>query len=191
MSAMLEVFQANEAALRRYLQRHLRPGMDLEDSLQEAFLLAFKAEQAQKIANPRAFLFTVARNVALGELRRAGTSPIDRYESADRLLEIDGKADSSNDSSTIVDGQRKLIVLVQAIQSLPPRCREAFLLRRVDGLSFKSIAEQMAISPSAAEKHVALGLVRCKQALEAEGYSPEEFGASRSEGVPLVRFRQP
>lgn len=191
MSAMLEVFQANEAALRRYLQRHLRPGMDIEDSLQEAFLLAFKAEQAQEIANPRAFLFTVARNVALGELRRAGTSPIDRYESADRLLEIDGKADSSNDSSTIVDGQRKLIVLVQAIQSLPPRCREAFLLRRVDGLSFKSIAEQMAISPSAAEKHVALGLVRCKQALEAAGYSPEEFGASRSEGVPLVRFRQP
>lgn len=191
MSAMLEVFQANEAALRRYLQRHLRPGMDLEDSLQEAFLLAFKAEQAQKIANPRAFLFTVARNVALGELRRAGTSPIDRYESADRLLEINGNADSSNDSSNIVDGQRKLFVLVQAIQSLPPRCREAFLLRRVDGLSFKSIAEQMAISPSAAEKHVALGLVRCKQALEAEGYRPEEFGASRSEGVPLVRFRQP
>lgn len=191
MSAMLEVFQANEAALRRYLQRHLRPGMDLEDSLQEAFLLAFKAEQAQKIANPRAFLFTVARNVALGELRRAGTSPIDRYESADRLLEINGNADSSNDSSNIVDGQRKLFVLVQAIQSLPPRCREAFLLRRVDGLSFKSIAEQMAISPSAAEKHVALGLVRCKQALEAAGYRPEEFGASRSEGVPLVRFRQP
>lgn len=191
MSAMLEVFQANEAALRRYLQRHLRPGMDLEDSLQEAFLLAFKAEQREEISNPRAFLFTVARNVALGELRRAGASPIDPHESAERLLEINENAESSVDSSTIVDSQRKLIVLLKAIQSLPPRCREAFLLRRVDGLSFKSIAENMAISPSAAEKHVALGLVRCKQALEAAGYSPEEFGASRSEGTHIVRFRQP
>ena len=191
MSTMLEVFQANEAALRRYIQRHLRSGMDLEDSLQEAFLLAFKAEQREKISNPRAFLFTVARNVALGELRRAGASPIDRHESTERLLEINGNAESPIDSSTIVDGQRKLIVLVQAIQSLPPRCREAFLLRRVDGLSFKSIAENMAISPSAAEKHVALGLVRCKQALEAAGYSPEEFGASRSEGTHIARFRQP
>ena len=186
MSSVLSAFTENEAALRRFVRRHLGATGDLEDALQEAFLLAFKAEQNQNIINPKAFLFTVAKNIALGEHRREKASPIDRDQSFDQRSEALLGRDGAPDVPANLEGRRKLFILVQALLALPPRCREAFLLRRVDGLSFREIAAAMNISVSAAEKHVATGLLRCRRALLQAGYEPGEFGGSEKKAPPAT-----
>ena len=178
MSSVLDAFMENEASLRRFLRRHLGQQEDLEGALQESFLLAFRAEQSQNIVNPKAFLFTVAKNIALGEHRKARTSPIDRRGAFEQSNEVLLGQDGAADVPSHIEGHRKLFVLVKALLALPPRCREAFLLRRVDGLSFKDIAAAMDVSISAAEKHVATGLMRCRRALIQAGYEPNEFGAA-------------
>jgi RNA polymerase sigma factor (sigma-70 family) len=49
-----------------------------------------------------------------------------------------------------------------AIDALPSRCREAFVLNRIHGLSHEEVARQMGISRSAVEKHVMRGLHACR-----------------------------
>ena len=45
--------------------------------------------------------------------------------------------------------------LVRALEELPERTRDIFLMRRYEGLAYGDIAERLGISVSAIEKHVA------------------------------------
>ena len=67
MSRILEVYKGNKTALRQYLRRFVARAEDVEDIAQEAFLRAFAAESIKEIQSPKAFLFKVAKNVALNE----------------------------------------------------------------------------------------------------------------------------
>lgn len=186
MSEIFRVFEKHRAALRRVVRRHLGSHGDPDDVLQEAFLRAYGAELKRGVEQPKAFLFQVARNTALGELRRASASPMDGS--------VDPESDGLSthavaaDAADVLDGRRKLHAFTMAVLQLPPRCRRAFLLRRMEGLSYKQIANRMGISVSAAEKHVAAGLLRCHDYLTERGYEPSEFGRperpAQAEGRP-------
>jgi RNA polymerase sigma-70 factor (ECF subfamily) len=54
-----------------------------------------------------------------------------------------------------VNSQDELRELENTLQELPPLCRQAFLLRRVDGLSQKEVAEKLGISVKTVEKYMA------------------------------------
>ena len=193
MSEVFRVFEKHRAALRRVVRRHLgAAGEDADDVLQEAFLRAYGAELKRGVEQPKAFLFQVARNTALGARRRASASPIDGSvdPESDALSTQAARADqaTATDAAAVLDGRRKLHAFTMAVLQLPPRCRRAFLLRRMEGLSYKQIANRMDISVSAAEKHVATGLLRCHNYLTERGYEPSEFGRperpARAEGRP-------
>jgi RNA polymerase sigma-70 factor (ECF subfamily) len=176
------------AALRRVVCRHLgSQAGDPDDVLQEAFLRAYAAELKRRVEQPKAFLFQVARNTALGERRRAVASPIDGTVDLESSILPTHATDI--DATDVLEGRRKLHEFTMAVLQLPPRCRRAFLLRRIEGLSFKQIANRMGISVSAAEKHVATGLVRCHQYLVERGYEPSEFGRRKAEGTAPRRPR--
>ena len=51
--------------------------------------------------------------------------------------------------------------LLTAIQSLPPRCREAFMLYKFDGLSYAQIAAQMSISTRTVEMQLQIAMEAC------------------------------
>jgi DNA-directed RNA polymerase specialized sigma24 family protein len=53
------------------------------------------------------------------------------------------------------------------LQGLPAKAREALLLRKLDGLSYRDIASRLAVSVSSVEKYVASALLACYQALHA------------------------
>lgn len=55
-----------------------------------------------------------------------------------------------------------------AIDALPPRCREAFVLNRIHGLPHDEVARALGISRSMVEKHVMRGLHACRALLEDE-----------------------
>lgn len=174
VSEVYRMFEKHKAALRRVVGRYLVQGTDAEDILQEAFLRAYAAERKRGVEHPKAFIFQVARNTALGELRRSERSPIDGTVDFDpaTLSALATEADASD----VLEGRRKLHAFTMAVLQLPPRCRKAFLLRRIEGLSYKQIANRMGISVSAAEKHVAMGLLRCRDYLSRRGYEPSELG---------------
>ena len=174
MSRVLHAYIEHEAALRRFLSRFLSRAQDIEDVSQEAFLKAFAAEATQPVLAPKAFLFRIAKNLALNERARFGNSRTGPFEGGDEgAASIPSDAPSAEDQAM---AREKLSLFCEAISSLPPQCRQVFLLRKVQGLSQKEIARRTGVSVSTVEKHIALGLVRCSAYLERHGYGHDEQG---------------
>ena len=183
-TTILETYLQNEPALKRYLRRFIKSREGVDDLAQEAFLRAFAAESERSIISPKAFLFKVARNLALNELARqssATTQPLGDFEGQEVL----------EDSSQVavddaVDGRARIRVLARAVAALPPQCAKVFILRKMQGLSQKEIAARLDISVRTVENHVALGLVRCKAYMRAHGGASDQGGAVTRIAEPVA-----
>ena len=158
-------FTENESALKRFLERFLYNVHDVEDALQETFLQTWMIEKKQKIQLPKSYLFSVARNMAMKELRKK-TRHLNAY-----LLEINNNS-LMNNEPIMDDGfefGERLCLFEKALSTLSPQCRKVFVLRKVFGFSQKEIARRMKIAESTVEKHISNGLQRCNVYMRAYG----------------------
>jgi len=175
MSRILQAYLENQDALRRFISRFGPCAEEADDIAQETFLKGFAAEQITEIREPRAFLFRIAKNLALGELRTRRRAQTDKIEDfgGDGIL-VDERQALADEQ---LDANKKLAVLAMAVALLPPQCRRVFLMARVEGLRHKQIASRLNITVSNVEKLVAKGLLKCSRYLREQGYEPSEFGA--------------
>ena len=61
---------------------------------------------------------------------------------------------------------RALHACLDAIEALPPRCREAFCMYLFDELPNKEIAARMGVSPSMVDKYIKRGKLACMSCRE-------------------------
>lgn len=171
LSTILEAYLENQTALKRYLRRFIHSREAADDLAQEAFVRAFAAETGRVIESPKAFLFKVAKNLALNELARQSTmspEPLGDFDGQD-VLEDSSQAAADD----VVDSRERLRLLARAIAALPPQCAKVFLLRKMQGMSQKEIAVRLNISVRTVENHVAVGLSRCRAYMRAhDGAAP-------------------
>jgi len=139
---------------------------DLEDLVQEAYARLLKARESGPVANPRAFLFVVTRNLALNHLRHL------RYEAPEGSGEVDPMsiADEVNTPLESVMQDEEVQFLVRAIQSLPTRCRQVMTLRKIYGLSQREVAKRLGISEHTVEAQGAIGMRKCIAYFKRHGY---------------------
>ena len=183
LSGILEAYLENELALKRYLRRFIRSREAADDLAQEAFLRAFAAESRRAIDQPKAFLFKVAKNLALNELARQSSvaiEPLGDFEGQE-VLEDSSQASGED----VVHNRERIRLLARAIAALPPQCAKVFVLRKMRGLSQKEIAARLNISVRTVENHVALGLSRCRAYMRAHG-GAEEGGGKSPERLPTA-----
>ena len=174
MPTILETYLENEMALKRFLRRFIKSREGADDLAQEAFLRAFAAESGHAIQSPKAFLFKVARNLALNELAKqssAATEPLGDFEGQEV---IEDSSQAAVDDA--VDGRERIRMLARAIAALPPQCAKVFILRKMQGLPQKEIAARLNISVRTVENHVALGLVRCRAYMRTHGGASDQGG---------------
>ena len=156
---ILNAFQLHQLSLKRFIGRYLNNAQDIEDVTQEAFLRAYKAERSTEVRQPKSFLFRIAKNVAISQLRtksRRITDYIEDQASDDVLM-------SEWSTEDEVMAEEKLGIHCEAVAALPPKCRRVYLLRKVYGMSYKQIAERLNISNSTVEKHLAKGVMQCER----------------------------
>ncbi len=162
-SSVEKSFAENESALKRFLERFFYNTHDVEDILQETFLQTWSIEKRQEIQLPKSYLFRVARNMALKELRKRSKQITVYIEEVNQDELIRNETSIEN----VVDFNERLILFEKALTTLSPRCRKVFVLRKVFGFSQKEIARRMNISVSTVEKHIANGLQRCNVYMQA------------------------
>lgn len=110
-----------------------------------------------------ASLYKTARHILIDQYRRRLISPEESVTSAQEAMAHHGEPEAQ-----LVQRQ-EVKLLLAAIDSLPPRCRQAFVRYKLDGASQVEIAEEMGISVNMVEKHVIRGMVACKQAMAQGG----------------------
>ncbi len=184
MSQILRAFLENERGLKRFLSRFFSRAQDVDDIAQETFLRAFAAEADRDVLTPRAFLYRIARNLALNErakLSNTTTGSMEDYPDPSVL----GAGDQVS-SEDLIEGRQKMAIFAEAVSSLPPQCRRVFMLRKVHGLSQKDVAQRLGITASTVEKHVAMGLLKCSDYLRVRGY---EVGAVLTHAIETTAIR--
>lgn len=162
----------HEPMLRAWLQRRFASQLDIDDLVQEAYVRVLRAREQNTLSSPKAFLFTTARNLALDRLRRHDVSRTDLMGEIDLLHVLD----ECTGIPEIVARNQELALLTEAIQSLPPRCRQILTLRKLYGLSHREIAARLGLSESTVSNQITIGIEKCT-----------DFFAEHGDGSSLPR----
>lgn len=156
-----DLFLRNKRDLFNYLRRRVSPD-DASDLLQETFVRALRRDDYQAVADPPAFLQQIAINLTRDFVRH-------RKVEANCLTfgELPEDAPSQEASpGARLEADEKSRLLREAVDALPPRCREAFVLYISAKLPPSEIAKRLGISTNMAQKHVRLAFQRCRAALD-------------------------
>jgi RNA polymerase sigma-70 factor (ECF subfamily) len=138
----------------------------------------------QQVGSPRALLFRIAHNMAVERARRQKAQATDTVGDLQQLTVYSSEAPAD----VQFDDRRRFESFCAAVDQLPPLCRRVFVLRKVYRLSHDEIAEVLGVSHSTIEKHVAKGLVRCRDYLRQAGLL-EPLDEPRTAAVKRLRDR--
>lgn len=144
-----------------WLRRRLGDSFAAADLAQDAFVSVIAAGATPDIREPRSFLATIARRLMAHRHRRqlleaayldllatwpeaTAPSPEVHYLALEALRQVD-----------------------QALEGLPPKVREAFLLAHLEGSSYSDIAARLGVSTSSIKQYLARANQHCLFALEA------------------------
>ena len=168
------VFIDIRAQMMRFVSRYFSNQQAVEDVVQEACVKALEAQRQTNIQNPKAYLFSTARNLALKELAKSMNRLTDCVE--DDLLE--SVLESTPGVDVQCEARERLELFCRAVRTLPVKCRRVFVLRKVYGFSQMEIAEHLKISVKTVEAHIAKGSLRCTEFVDAIESSPASSGPS-------------
>jgi RNA polymerase sigma-70 factor (ECF subfamily) len=152
------VILPHEAALRGRMRRVLRHREDLDDVVAEVLARAYATGDFGRITSGRAYLFQIARNLLIDEARRA------KIVVLEDIVDLDLVADTLS-AERLLQARDQLRRLEAIVETLPPQCRRAFILRRVHDRPVKEIAEEMGLSVFTVDKHIAKATLKVMQAL--------------------------
>ena len=137
-----------------------------EDIVQDVFLKLWERRELLDNISLTSFLFMMVRNSCLNYLKHRQIADsvqqrIPDAETAERLY----AADFVPDPSSLLIQKELSDSIDQIMEELPPKCKEAFVLSRLNGLKNREIAEHMAITEKVVEKHITRALKRFRDGL--------------------------
>lgn len=152
-----EVIRRYHGSLLSFLRQRVRSAEDAADVAQEAYIRMLQYEGSREIQSPSSLLFRIAINVAndLGRSEQARRST-DHYS----IDETDIASESPTPEREVAAAQ-DLELLYAAIEALPPKCQQVFLLSRAKRMTYPQIAAHCGISVKMVEKHISRALEIC------------------------------
>ena len=138
------------SALTRYFDRRGAPHEVSKDLVQEVFARLAGLTRKGAIRNGEAYLMRTASNVWIDYLRRK--------QRADAHVHLEYEDDVHSPAGPspeyVFESRQSLERVIRALEGLPPRTRQIYLLCRVDGQQRRAVAAQFRISVSAVDKHL-------------------------------------
>jgi RNA polymerase sigma factor (sigma-70 family) len=152
-----EIIRRHHSALIKFLRRRLSVADDAEDVAQETYIRMMKYEGSSELNSPSAMLFRIAVNVANDHGRAAVARHAAKHSDV-QDFEI---------ASELPSAERELLasqtfeLVLAAIEELPPKCRQVFLLSRASDMTYPEIAVHCGISVKMVEKHISKAIAHC------------------------------
>lgn len=154
------IFQQYYRPLCLYALHYLHDLDEAEDVVQDCFVRLLEAEKRDanssvsslSMSNPqnlKSFLYAAVRNASIDKLRRK--NPIVQDISPSDLSGV-----ISDEQA--VDSASREAELWTAIEQLPERCREIFLMSKRDGMTYREIAEELCLSEKTVEHQISKAL---------------------------------
>jgi RNA polymerase sigma factor (sigma-70 family) len=140
-AALAGLYQAHATELHGFARRRVGR-QEAEDVVQDAYLHLLQRGTAATLEQPRAYLFRIAANLAVDFARRAKI----RLRHAGEVFELDTNVAASPNPEAATGASMELARLQACLSKLPPLCRNAFLLNRIEGLTHAEVAGRLGVS---------------------------------------------
>lgn len=136
---------------------------DAQDVVQEAYLRAFRSFGNFRGSNGRAWLLTIVRNTSYSLLKKNRAA--DLTTTFDE--EIHAVGDEAASPAILLEQSEDARLIQAALDELPVEFREILVLRHLEDLSYKEIAEIARLAPGTVMSRLARARARLKECLMA------------------------
>ena len=139
-----------EREIRAWLKRNRTDGLEIDDIIQDMYAKIGALETFTHIRDPKRYAFQIAHSILVNFVRRGRIVSIASIEDLS-ALEVPTPGPSPEEQASLKDDLREIS---NAINALPERTRNVFMLRRIEGLSQRETANRLAIAEKTVEKHM-------------------------------------
>ena len=143
-----------EATLMLFLRQNWRNKAEIADLRQEVYMRVYEAALKEIPEQAKPFVLTTARNLLVDRVRKERVIPFEIVTDLEAL----GVASEQVGPERAIMARDALRRLQSALDLLPPRCREAVILRKIEGLSRREIAARMGIAEFTVNRHLTEGM---------------------------------
>lgn len=149
--------------LRGFFAKRVYEQDDVEDLVQDVFLRLMQRTGGQPIEKIEQYIFQTAANVLRDRGRRRAARRQESHESYDET--VHEAPDSEFPPERVLMGREAVAQAMAALEDLPERTRDIFVLRALEQHKYCEIARMLKISTRATEKHMAKALAHLSRVL--------------------------
>ena len=149
------LFRYNYRPLCLYALHYLGDSDLAEDIVQESYTSLWeKLQEGANVFNRKSYLYMMVRNRCLDHLRKKGipTESLKPYDTYGIIDDDDAQERSQTEAR-----------IWTAIDSLPEKCREVFILSKRDGLKYEEIADELGLSVNTVRNQISKALKLVKE----------------------------
>lgn len=168
-----------EAELRHWLRRTYADVGEVDDLIQDIYFRLLKLPSVEHISEPKAYLYRIARNMVIDNVRKKTVVSIEAAKNLDESAFFD----SAPSPERVALARAELRWALGLIAMLPGRCKRVFEMRKVYGLSQAETAGNLNLSENIVEKETARGLALISDrvaALRLQGGNHREIGPAQT-----------
>lgn len=135
-----------------------------EEIVSDVFVKIWKKhKELGSIKNLKSYLFICVKNECLSYFRKTKNDKIVYLDEINdyHFIPVEGNENELIDTETIEQ-------IYSAIEELPPKCKLAFTLAKINGLKHKEIAEIMEVSPKTVNNHLVLALKKILESVKIQ-----------------------
>jgi RNA polymerase sigma factor (sigma-70 family) len=152
--------------LKNYIRSSFPSVRDVDDVVQESYLKIWQAKAAGPIKSAKAYLFTIARHLAINLVRRERIAPVNCVGDLASSIAYDDRPTPAEQISK----QEKIELLGDALIALPPKLRAVIILYKFEGLSQAAIGRQLGLTQKAVEHLVQRGIEKVEAFMRSKGH---------------------
>lgn len=155
-----QLIQEHDAALRRFIRVRIGTPADCDDVVQDVYARLAQMEHLEehlelRLDTVRNYLFQIAVNLITDRFRKSQVRKESDHISESYITML--STVSAPDRQ--LEGKRKLQQIQETLKKIKPEYQQAFLLNRMENMSYREISDTMGISVSTVEKYISAALL--------------------------------
>lgn len=161
LSAYEMIFKKFYPELFRFAYTYVRDQGVAEEMAQEVFLYLWEKRKKIEIQTTlKTYLYSAVKNKCLNYIRLELPRQQSTFDVSEVVLSVSQAKIEEGENETL----KKYIKL--AIDDLPNKCRQIFILSRNAGMTYEEIAEEMNLSKKTVENQMGIALKKLRESLE-------------------------
>ncbi|MFN1835612.1 RNA polymerase sigma factor [Balneola sp. MJW-20] len=170
--AFNELVKRWQNKIHRFAYRFFASSDDAAEITQKTFIRAYqKMDTLDDAGKFGSWLYTIANNLCLDELKRVGRKRATSYEA----LKTAPQTDVATGADERLHRNEAIVLLHKALLQLPPEQRLVVIMKEYEGLKFREIAEILDESENTVKSRMYYGLNALKKTFDSWNINQEVF----------------